>query len=82
MKNHSREDITDRFENINDCVVHKCKPVIMDIVAGRRKEHHYVAVCKSDDCTKLTTDPDDRIVQIWNKWNPVLTDEQKQIKIS
>lgn len=67
LKTHSREDITNLFE-LNDCIVHNCKPTILKIVAGKRKEIHYVAVCKDEQCGKITME-ENNIDKIWNKWN-------------
>ncbi len=69
MKTHSREDITDQFPDLNDCIVHNRKPRILKIVAGRRKEIHYVAVCNKDECSKISMDAQ-QTVNAWNKWNP------------
>jgi hypothetical protein len=69
LKTHNRTDITSQYD-LNNCTVHNRKPVILDIVAGRRKEHHYVAVCKDDDCGKISMDSGQAVVNIWNKWNP------------
>lgn len=70
LKTHSRQNVTNTFDNLNDCIIHKCKPVIMDIVAGRSKEHHFVASCKDEDCNKISMDSGKEVVNIWNKWNP------------
>ena len=69
MKTHSREDITEQFPDLNNCIIHNIKPRILKIVAGKRKEVHYVAHCKHDDCGKISFDVNDT-VNAWNKWNP------------
>lgn len=71
MKTHSREDITSRFMFIHDCVIHKKKPQVLHIVAGRNKEDHYVVTCGHDDCTRISMDSPDHIVTIWNNYNPL-----------
>ena len=68
MKTWSRENISDQFV-LNDCIVHHRKPSILKIVAGRRKETYYTAVCESDDCGKISHDPNETVAA-WNKWNP------------
>lgn len=69
MKTHSREDITSQFPDLNNCKTHGTKPTIYKIVAGRRKETFYTAVCQHDDCGKIAYDPNET-VKHWNKWNP------------
>ncbi len=68
IKTHSREDITTQFE-LNDCIIHHCKPKIYKIVSGRRKYIDFVAVCKEDACNKISDDVN-ITVEAWNKWNP------------
>ena len=70
MKTHSRTDITDQFPDLNNCIVHHCKTAILEIVAGRRKDILYVADCESDDCTKISSESAEKVVEYWNKWNP------------
>jgi len=70
LKTHGRTDLTNRFEHLNNCIVHGCKPSILDIVAGKDKMHHYVAVCKSEECNKIVTSSADDVVKAWNKYNP------------
>lgn len=74
LKTHSRLDITSQYGKLNACKLHGCQPKIMDIVAGRDKEHHYVAICKDDDCGKISMSSGQDVVNIWNKWNPELSD--------
>jgi len=69
MKTHSRENITDTLPELNDCIVHKCKPSIFKMVVGKRKEIFYVANCKDDDCGKIGSSADE-VVKSWNKFNP------------
>jgi len=72
MKTHSRTNITDKCGQLNDCIVHGCKPTILHIVAGKRKENFYTAVCSGDEeCGKINTGGIDEIVAIWNRWNPI-----------
>ena len=69
MKTHSREDITEQYPDLNDCIVHHHKPKILKIVSGKRKETFYTAHCDHDDCGKISHDPK-ITVDAWNKWNP------------
>lgn len=71
MKTHNRTDLSDKYLFINDCIVHRCKPTVLDIVAGRRKEHHYVVQCKSEDCGKISMVSADHVVTVWNHYNPL-----------
>lgn len=71
LKTHSRTELTGEFlDKLNNCIVHKQIPIILDVVAGRNKEHHYLAGCCSDDCGKISMTSADDVVEIWNKWNP------------
>mgnify|MGYP000190277813 CR=1 FL=1 len=69
MKTHIREYITDQFPELNLCVVHGCKPSIIKMIVGRRKDTYFVANCQSDDCGKIS-DTAENVVLAWNKWNP------------
>lgn len=69
MKTHSRQDITDQFPDLNDCIGHHKKPQIQKLVSGRRKETYYCAFCDHDDCGKISYDANET-VRLWNKWNP------------
>lgn len=71
MKTHSREDLTTKFMFIHPCVVHKCRPNVYDIVAGTRKEHHYIVTCGHDECSKLSQISPESVVDIWNHYNPL-----------
>lgn len=71
LKTHSRTDITNQFDNLNECFIHHCKPTILDIVAGRHKEHHFVASCISDHCGKISSVSGQDVVNIWNNLNNV-----------
>lgn len=71
MKTHKREDLTSKFLFINDCVIHKCKPKVLHIVAGKHKESHYVVQCKDDDCGKISMHSAESAVTIWNHYNPL-----------
>lgn len=68
LKTHSRKNITSECGELNDCVVHGCKPIIEVMVVGKRKDTHYVAWCKHDDCGKIANSKED-VVKAWNKWN-------------
>ena len=71
LKTHSVTKLTDEFlDKLNDCIVHKRIPIIIDVVAGRSKEHHYLARCCSDNCGKISMTSANDVVEIWNKWNP------------
>lgn len=71
LKTHNRIDRTAEFEGkTNDCKVHGVKPQIREIVAGRQKESHFVAVCLSEKCNKITMESAEKVVEIWNKYNP------------
>lgn len=69
LKTHSREELTNQFE-LNSCIVHDRKPSIFRIVAGKRKEIFYTAICDHEDCGKITTENAQKVVDYWNKWNP------------
>ena len=70
MKTWSREFITDKFPDLHKCKEHGVRPHIIKIVAGKRKETHYVASCPYDDaCDKITMEGN--IGEIWNKYNPI-----------
>lgn len=70
LKTHSRESLNHLYEGqLNPCIVHGCLPKIQKIVAGRRKDVYFVAICEHDDCNKIT-DTADNVVAAWNKWNP------------
>lgn len=71
MKTHKREDITSQFLFIHDCAVHNVKPTVWHIVAGRRKESHWVVECGHDECTKITMENAETTVTIWNNYNPL-----------
>lgn len=70
LKTHNREDITSQFIFINDCIVHKCKPTVLHIVAGKRKESHWVVLCKDEDCNKISMQSPEHVVTAWNFYNP------------
>lgn len=72
LKTHSREDITDQFPELNDCIVHNKKPDIFRMVVGKRKDVFYIACCDHDDCGKITSTAEET-VSAWNKWNPCKT---------
>jgi hypothetical protein len=69
MRTHSREDVTNHYPGLNNCILHRCNPAVTKIVAGRQKDVHYVITCKSQDCLRMT-DNANEVEQIWNKWNP------------
>lgn len=69
LKTHSRENITDQFPDLNNCVVHNKKPIIQKMVVGRRKDVHYTASCDHDECGKIA-ESGAAVVAAWNKWNP------------
>jgi hypothetical protein len=70
LKTHSREDLTEKVnDQLNDCIVHSCKPRIVKMVVGKRKEIYFVANCKHEDCGKIACTLEDAIA-FWNKWNP------------
>ena len=69
LKAHSREDITEICLDLNNCVVHGCKPKILKMVSGKRKYIDFVATCKEDDCSKIA-ETKEKVVAAWNKWNP------------
>jgi len=71
LKTHSREDLTSDFLFINNCTVHGNKPEVLDIVAGKDKEHHYVVTCGHDECSKISMVSAQSVVDIWNHYNPV-----------
>lgn len=74
LKTHSREELTGKFLlELNNCIIHNQIPIILDIVAGRRKEHHYIAGCCSDSCGKISMTSAEDVVSIWNKHNPKTT---------
>jgi len=75
MKMHSRKDITDKAGELNDCIKHGRKPVVEEIIAGKRKDIHYAVLCDYDDCTKFSMDLK-YATEAWNKWNP----KQKEAK--
>lgn len=69
LKTHSRESLNHLYESkLNPCIVHGCLPSIQKIVAGSRKEIHFVALCEEEDCNKIT-DTADSVVSAWNKSN-------------
>lgn len=76
LKTHSREDITDKCGELNNCIVHGCKPQILKIIAGKRKELFVVASCEDDECGKISTTIE-ATVAAWNKWNPKPLPESK-----
>lgn len=70
LKTHSRTVLTEQF-NVNPCAIHNCKPVVLDVVAGKNKEHHYVVVCLENDiCNKISMESAKAVVEIWNQYNP------------
>lgn len=69
MKTHKREDITKDCPLIHSCIVHGNKPQVLHIVAGKRKEDHYVVTCGHDECSKITTLSAADAVCIWNSYN-------------
>jgi hypothetical protein len=69
MKTQVLDDVTDQFDNLNDCIVHHCKPLILKIMSGGNKNIDYVAVCESNDCYKISESAE-KTVEYWNKWNP------------
>jgi hypothetical protein len=70
LKTHGRQDISNQFYNLNDCIIHGCKPKIFKIVSGRRKHVDFVAVCEEDTCAKISESAH-QTVDAWNKWNPL-----------
>lgn len=78
MKTHSTEDLSTKYMFIQDCIVHGCKPKVLDIVAGKRKEHHFVVKCKEESCGKISMISADHVVTVWNHYNPTsLTPKSK-----
>lgn len=69
LKTNSKKDITNRFDNLKPCAVHGCLPSILEIVAGRKKEKHFVAVCKDENCGKISTESAEILVGYWNSRN-------------
>lgn len=69
MKTHSREDISKEFDNLNLCIIHGRRPVVLKIVVGRRKDIVYCMMCDSEDCRRIT-DSQKTVESIWNKFNP------------
>lgn len=70
LKTHQRIDRTAEYEGkLNPCKVHGNTPQIREIIAVRQKESHFVAVCHSEKCNKITMESADKIVEIWNKYN-------------
>lgn len=69
MKTHSRKNITDKFPDLNDCVVHHSKPEIFEMVVGRSKETMFTANCQHDDCGKIAYTAEE-VVSAWNRFNP------------
>ncbi len=70
LKTHNRTDLTEQYlDKLCECKVHKIKPRILNIVAGKRKEQHYVALCSDDDCGKISMESADEVVGFWNKYN-------------
>lgn len=70
LKTHDRIDRTPEFEgNLNPCKVHGNTPQIREIIAGKDKDSHFVAVCHSEKCNKITMESAEKVVEIWNKFN-------------
>lgn len=70
MKNHVRKIITHLFPNISHCSIHGCRPIVFEIIAGRKRETYYVVVCKiSDQCNKISLESADKVVEVWEKHN-------------
>lgn len=71
LKTHNRIDRTPEFEKeLHVCKVHYIKPQIREIIAGKAKESHFVAVCADEKCNKITMESAEKVIQIWNKYNP------------
>ena len=69
MKTHAVTNIT-AGHDVNNCIKHGCKPKLLHIVAGKRREDFYVAECKDDACSRMSIVDGADIASIWNKWNP------------
>lgn len=69
MKIHSRDDVSQQFPGLNNCVTHNRKPRVEKRVYGKKKYVTYVLMCQNDDCLRCT-DEEKKVVEIWNKWNP------------
>lgn len=70
LKTHFRENITEQFSELHNCINHNCPPTIMKIIAGKRKESHFVALCIDEKCNKISMESGSDVVNIWNKFNP------------
>lgn len=70
IKTHKRTVLTHLFPNISPCIIHNQKPAVMEIIAGRRKEKHFVVICKHDeDCNKISMESVEVAVNAWEKYN-------------
>jgi hypothetical protein len=69
MKTHNRVDITNQFDNLNDCIIHHEKPKVMELTVCKSKDAFYVITCKHNDCTRMADDKL-QVEDVWNKYNP------------
>lgn len=72
-----REELTANFDmsRVNDCVVHHIKPRFVLLTAKNKRSALMTVQCKSEECSRCCDalyDPDykERIIELWNKWNP------------
>lgn len=68
LRTHSIKDVTYQAPELNNCCIHGIKPLILEIIAGRDKDIHYVANCVHDDCNKIASSLEE-IIGVWNKFN-------------
>lgn len=72
LKTHKRTDLTKKFEEeLELCKIHNKTPQIMNIVAGKEKEHHFIAICQDDACGKISMESAEQVVYYWNLHNKV-----------
>lgn len=70
LKTHTTTNLSKKYEGkMEKCLKHNTYPEIEDIVAGKEKEHHFVARCVQDECGKISMESADRVVEYWNKAN-------------
>lgn len=70
IKTHAVHDLTDFYKGIvNKCAIHGVKPSVINTVAGRKKDSHYIVTCGHDECSKISMDDPIVAINYWNKYN-------------
>lgn len=70
LKTHKTISLTNKYKGkLEKCLEHDTYPEIEDIIAGKEREHHYVARCADDKCGKISMESADMVVEYWNKFN-------------